>query len=299
MLFDQTPMPSFHPKSVRESGQDWIGAPDATPTPDPEDGGATAPDQGFSPLLPDLSKFDLTVGEALEVFRTERRRTPSTRTLQRYCQEGRFSCYKLKTTRNGNPVHEWIISSSSLRAFVRSRPKDKMPDAMAVPGAPDDTNGDAGTRKGGQQPASATATPVRAADTSRDLALARSSEDEPDVTAAPEETDDASGGQMSRAKLLIENAKLTAQLDAQSELVGELREDKRFMREEIAQHRNNDQALADMHRETLQTLKAVAVAGRHTKIEMPGDSILEERSGTYRDVTDSEHRAPRHDSHGV
>ena len=64
------------------------------------------------------------------------------------------------------------------------------------------------------------------------------------------------------------------------------------MRDEIAQHRRNDRILADMHRETLQTLKAVSVAGRHTKIELPGDQHPEEGSGMFRDVTDIEQDDP-------
>jgi hypothetical protein len=48
-----------------------------------------------------------------------------------------------------------------------------------------------------------------------------------------------------------------------------------------------------MHRETLQTLKAVAVAGRHTKIELPGAPHSGEGSDMFRDVTDNEQAGPR------
>ena len=88
-------------------------------------------------------------------------------------------------------------------------------------------------------------------------------------------TSDFAIGTVSRVELLIENAKMTARLDAQNELIGELREDKKFMREQIVHNRQNDTLMSDMHRETLQTLKAVSVAGRHTKIEMP--SVIEFR----------------------
>lgn len=288
MSFEHLPNLPFHLNNDLEGGQDGPSVPEAIPAPDLGNGGATAPEQEFSPLLPDLSKFDLTVVEALESFQLEDRKIPSTRTLQRYCQEGRIDCYKLKTTRNGNPVHEWIIDSTSLWEFIQSRPKDETRCAIATPEASDDADGDAETRSGGKQPASAKTAADWPGDANKHPALPKLSEREPDVTAAPVDADDARGGHLSRVDLLIENARLTAQLDAQCELVSEFREDKRFMREEIAQHRKNDRVLADMHRETLQTLKAVSVAGRHTKIELPGDHRPGEGSGMFRDVAGSE-----------
>lgn len=60
------------------------------------------------------------------------------------------------------------------------------------------------------------------------------------------------------------------------------------MREEITQRRQNDRLLADMHRETLQTLKAVSLAGRYTKVELPGNHAAGEGSEMFRDVTESE-----------
>ena len=98
---------------------------------------------------------------------------------------------------------------------------------------------------------------------------------------------------------MVENAKLTAQLDSQEDLIGELREDKKFMREQIVHQRGNDTLMADMHRETLHTLKAVSVAGRHTRIEMPDASTSEEKGGAFYDVRDNEHRPPNGDHGGV
>lgn len=62
------------------------------------------------------------------------------------------------------------------------------------------------------------------------------------------------------------------------------------MREQIVHQRGNDTLMADMHRETLHTLKAVSVAGRHTKIEMSDPSAQEKGSAVY-DVQDSEQRS--------
>jgi len=45
-----------------------------------------------------------------------------------------------------------------------------------------------------------------------------------------------------------------------------------------------------MHRETLHTLKAVSVAGRHTKIEMPKTPSTEEQGSAFYDMRNNEHR---------
>lgn len=220
-------------------------------------------------FLPDLSKYDLTVGEALDVFSRERRKRPSDRTLQRYCQDGRFDCYKLKTTRNGNPVHEWIISSTSLLEFILTKPVVEFPASVAAPNANGGANEGANSQNAEAHVADVVTTPDQVGDAEPDLVLPRSADVEPAASATPREIDDANLGTVSRVELLIENAKMTARLDSQNDLIGELREDKKFMREQITHSRQNDTLMSDMHRETLQTLKAVSVAGRHTKIEMP------------------------------
>ena len=51
--------------------------------------------------------------------------------------------------------------------------------------------------------------------------------------ATPVVADDVRGEQQSRVELMVENAKLTAQIDSQEDLIGELRDDKKFMREQI------------------------------------------------------------------
>lgn len=268
MSFESLPSLPLHSSSEREGDHDGTIAPDALPAPDPANGGAETLERGFSPDLPDLSKFDLTVGEALEAFQMENRKIPSIRTLQRYCQEGQIDCYKLTNTRNDNPVHEWIIDSTSLWEFIQSCPQDSTHFSVVTPEPSGDAKIDAGTCMVGKQPVCVATAPDLPCDAMKAPTLPETSEREPDVTAALVDVDGTKGGQLSRVELLIENARLTAQLDAQSELVSELRADKRFMREEIARYRNNDRLLAEMDLRILQTLKAVSVAGRHRKLEL-------------------------------
>lgn len=241
-------------------------------------------------FLPDLARYDLTVGEALALFPEHNRRRPSERTLQRYCQDGRFDCYKLKTTRDGKPIFEWIINRASLVTFIKSRPEDDRPDAKVVHLT---VNGGTEARSHVVDVPNDMATPVTIGVAKDEGNHPRSGSEPKDVTATPTEHGDAKDddtqeqvGGPSKVELLIQNAELTAQLEAKDELVGELRADKKFLREQIEHERKNDALLGSMHRETLQTLKAVAVAGRHTKIEMPlPDGEREERP----DPVDYEH----------
>ena len=282
--------------NVRENGSTETGV---TAPPTQSDTASAPPERAYTPLLPDLSKYDLTVGEALEVFPAENRKQPSIRTLQRYCQEGRFDCFKLKTTRYGNPVHEWIINGTSLRAFIQTKPEETVSALLATPTINGDAEHKSKTVISGEDTTNVAATPERADAVIDNPGLPRTPVSNPDAMATPVVADDASGEQQSRVELMVENAKLTAQLDSQEDLIGELREDKKFMREQIVHQRGNDTLMADMHRETLHTLKAVSVAGRHTKIEMPEAPPAEEQGSAFYDVRDSEHRPSNDDGGGV
>lgn len=293
---------SFIPKSVsdpvREADADLSTHDDmATPLA----AGSGSPSQAALPssLLPDLSAYDLTVGEAPELFTRENRKRPSDRTLQRYCQDGRFDCYKLKTTRSGTPVHEWIINSTSLLAFIHTKPEadDKPETPPSVHGGDAIVDGDHDT--GRPSAPHDIATPNLSGDAVAHPVLPRSADILPDDTATPTDNGDAGESFVSRVELLIENAKLTARLDALNDLIGELRQDKGFMREQITHQRKNDTLMADMHRETLHTLKAVSVAGRHTRIEVP-DVAREGRQGSdFFDVRDGEQPQTEDPSNGV
>ena len=290
--FQQAPPELLTPKS----GAVGYGStgPNVIVPPVQPDAVTSPPKRAYTPLLPDLSKYDLTVGEALDVFVAQNRKVPSIRSLQRYCQDGRFDCYKLKTTRNGNPVHEWIINSTSLLSFIQTKPEDTASEPVASPEQIGDVETSTEPPTAIEIPSSVTASPERSVDAKPNFELPRTSDTQPDDKTTPEQSDDASGATTSRVALMVENAKLTARLDSQDDLIGELREDKKFMREQIVHQRGNDTLMADMHRETLHTLKAVSVAGRHTKIEM-GDTVnSDEKGSAFRDITDDE-QPPQND----
>jgi len=300
----QVPVPSFQQTTpsddatpntdARANGSTERGV---TAPPVQSDNASATPIPAYTPLLPDLSKYDLTVGEALDVFAMENRKQPSIRTLQRYCQEGRFDCFKLKTTRNGNPVHEWIINGTSLRMFIQTKPEDTATTPMATPVESGGATLATETEKSGDVARDVVAPPEKVDDATNHLDLPRSPESKPNIVATSVAIDDAKVEQASKVELLVENAKLTARLESQEDLIGELREDKKFMREQITHQRGNDTLMADMHRETLHTLKAVSVAGRHTRIEMPDAAPANEQGSTFYDAQDNEQR-PHGDTFG-
>ena len=68
--------------------------------------------------------------------------------------------------------------------------------------------------------------------------------------------DGASDAQSSGVELMVENAKLTARLESQEDLIGELREDKTFMREQITHQRGNDTPMEFLQRKTVDKMAA-------------------------------------------
>ncbi|WIY23872.1 hypothetical protein [Parasedimentitalea psychrophila] len=292
----QVPVPTFGRTTPDDAAKPLVDAeeygstePAVTAPPSAPDTASISPERAYTPLLPDLSKYDLTVGEALEVFPAEHRKRPSVRSLQRYCQEGQFDCFKLKTTRNGNPVHEWFINGTSLRKFIQTKPEEPAVAPEATPFGIGDADSIGETTISSEDVAIAIAPPEAVDDATDNPGLPRSPDAQPNVMATPGIADDAREAQTSRVELMVENAKLTARLESQEDLIGDLREDKTFMCEQIIHQRGNDTLMADMHRETLQTLKAVSVAGRHTKIEMPDVSQVGEPKPNFHGARASEH----------
>ncbi len=43
----------------------------------------------------------------------------SERKVQRLCADGKVDCYRLQTTRSGQPVTEWLVNGTALLEHVR------------------------------------------------------------------------------------------------------------------------------------------------------------------------------------
>ncbi len=96
-----------------------------------------------------LSKYSLTIGEASSLMHAERCKFASNRKVQRMCKEGRIDCWKLSTTRNGQPVAEWLVNETSLRNHIDKHEIKWDGDEAKSPPATHLDNGNANTAPDG------------------------------------------------------------------------------------------------------------------------------------------------------
>jgi len=190
--------------------------------------------------LEDGLKYTLTALEAIERFGKARRRQPSLRSIQRYCDEGTIRGTKIKTTFG----QEWLINEESLLRHIESLPIE-----AAVGGVAGDANPPPKPQIPNKVPA--------ATNDNGDASVARAGE----LATPPKET-------RVLADVLIENAKLLATLEGKDEvlrerntLVEELRDDRKFLREELTEARTTRGDVKEIAQEMLRTLKAVALRG--------------------------------------
>lgn len=187
--------------------------------------------------LDDGLKYTLTALEAIERFAKARRRPPSLRSIQRYCDEGTIRGTKIKTTFG----QEWLINEQSLTAYINGLPIE------AVVG------GDAGDAIKARPP--------------------ENSFDKPPATNDNGDAGDARGGELATgetrtlATVLIENARLLAKIEGKEEvlderntLVAELRDDRTFLREELTEARKLRGDVKEIAQKMLETLGAMSLA---------------------------------------
>jgi len=203
------------------------------------DASVTALDQGI--------EFTLTVPQAMERFALTQRKVPSHRSMERYCHEGLLRGRKIKTATIGDDGrrvnrNEWLINEQSLDAYIRKQP-------IIVVGDVGDTTPSPKPPEPPQKMIDSGA--IGAAGVARVGELA-----------AP------IGETRSLATVLIENSKLVAQLEGKDELlmerdrvIGEIREDRMFLREELIAARALRGDVKEISQEMLRTLKAVALRG--------------------------------------
>lgn len=185
--------------------------------------------------LADDLKYTLTAGQALEQFATARRKVPSLRTIQRYCIEGRVAAQKIRTTYGS----EWLINENSLTHLIKTEPivtavaSDAGAAVLATPAAP------------GPQ------SPVNAAPVTHDNG---------DATGANVDELAAPRAEPRRlADVLIENAKLFAEVEGRDAIIAELKEDRNFLREEVREARRTRDDVKNIAERMLDTLKTMAI----------------------------------------
>lgn len=232
----------------------------------------------------DLSKYSLTIGEASSLMVEQRCKFASNRKVQRMCRDGVIDCFKLSTTRGGQPVSEWLVNESSLLRHVE---ENEIKWDAGVPVSPA-ASGNASFEIGGAPNPSGAAILPRRDDQSVDLspnvvampdvsgdakvdaighAKAAIDAETPGNAMAPPEsdgnaTDEPIGETRTLASVLIENARLTAELEGTRDLIGEVRDDKEFLRDELREARAGRKDVTAIAQRMLETLESIAVGGK-------------------------------------
>lgn len=242
---------------------------------------AGAPQPAATSLLPDLSGYTHTVPEASCLMQESGCRYHSERKVQRLCAGGKIDCYRLQTTRSGQPVTEWLVNGSALLVHIRKfEPmRDDNPDvatpeaAPSDPGAASEPVSDPRSRSMGpadsKELSDPVASPPRVGAANEDGNIGGMSETKPDVTVPPSSFGDAIGvrelSQSPDVLMLIEKAELRAQLEAQKEVITELREDKRHYRQLLTDERVFNRELQRevkaMGDKALDTIQNIALRG--------------------------------------
>ena len=228
------------------------------------------------------------------------------------CRDRSIDCHKLQTTRNGQPVSEWLVNEASLLRQIEEN-EIKWDEGEGVfPAA----SGSATRAFGNANPApilfgnaienskiendastigDAVAMPDKAGDAGGVTQIAKSVEDEGNAMATPNAVGDSHntehtvdrevGESRSLASVLIENAKLTAQLEGAHNLIAEVQDDRQFLRDELKEARSGRKDVTAIAERMLETLESIAIGGKL----MPGSRNRQGREHH------SEHRESKSD----
>ena len=150
--------------------------------------------------------FSMTVGQARQRFVALRRHVPAERTMQNYCVQGDIAARKIRTTYGA----EWIINQASLDAFVLRLPE--------LPSAASD--------------AELTPQASHAAEPSSDIAAAHSRTGDASDAARVDDMRPI-GESRHLVDVLIENARLLAQVEDRTEAVADLKRERSFMQDQV------------------------------------------------------------------
>ena len=265
--------------------------------------------RSHSGLANDLDAYTLTIGEASSLMIRERCKFASNRKVQRMCRDGTIDCHKLQTTRNGQPVSEWLVNEASLLRHIEEREikwndgEENSPAASGTatrevgnaslpPSVSGNANQFAESKYNPANTGDAVAMPDETGDaggvtrSAKSVASAGNAMASPDAIGGAIETADEVdwevGEKRSLASVLIENAKLTAQLEGAHNLIAEVRDDREFLREELKEARSGRKDVTAIAERMLETLESIAIGGKL----MPGSrprNEQEQQSG-YQEV---------------
>ena len=201
--------------------------------PDTIDNG-DAGDAALTALVDNL-EYTLTIGQAMECFAAASRAVPSMRSMQRYCAEHHLAAKKIRTVFGS----EWLIDESSLMRLIESEPI---------------ITGDVGDAISSDTATSATPS-VETSFSHQPVTT-----DVGDATVANRAAMATPIGETRTiAEVLIENARLLAQVEGRDAIITELKEDRTFLREEVREGRKTRDDVKNIAERMLDTLKTMAI----------------------------------------
>lgn len=263
-----------------ETKNDWV---DKAPQSEKKDSVLEPTIPPAPELLPDLKPYTHTIEQASVLMKEHHCKYHSERKVQRLCQDGKIDCYRLKTSRNGTAVTEWLVNGSSLSRHIKKYEKKNAADETTLPpvATPTET-GDAKTKSGD---ANSSKSEANSTDAKIEVATPKQSRDAKNSKGIENSTDAISSlatlKQIGDAKLeevdevvesrvgdstpttdeptapgaerrfvqsrevatLIENAELLAKLQLKDEIITDLRADKDALKEQVEDHRANEKRL--------------------------------------------------------
>jgi hypothetical protein len=193
-----------------------------------------------SVMIGDSLTYTLTVEQARERILSERRRVPSSRTMQRFCIEGRLKARKIKTSFGS----EWLINEQSLSALIDREPVELVASATNVVTTPASATPVAAPAFA---PQPQTVTPVAKHFSDASIGDTVASDGVGDV-----------GERRTISDILIENARLLAKVEEKDERIHELRSERDWLREDVRESRLMRGDIKSMADKMLDTLKSFA-----------------------------------------
>jgi hypothetical protein len=165
--------------------------------------------------------------------------------MQRYCAEHHLAAKKIRTVFGS----EWLINELSLMRLIESEP-------IVTGDARDAASRDTATSATPHTEKSFSYQPVTTDIGDADVANRA-------VVATPV------GETRTIAEVLIENARLLAQVEGRDAMIAELKEDRTFLREEVREGRKTRDDVKNIAERMLDTLKTIAIGRVPITSQMP------------------------------
>jgi hypothetical protein len=193
--------------SIANAAEELPQATQALPT--AQEHAAVEATQAAHEPLPAALDYTLTVGQAQQRFAELKRHVPKDRTIQNYCQQGDIAAQKIRTTFGS----EWIINAQSLEVFILHEPE--MPSVASDARVPDTAAHASQTPEMPKEIPTAGPPQGGASDAFVEPGLR------------------PTGEKRNLVDVLIENARLLAQVEDRNEMISELKQERTFMQDQV------------------------------------------------------------------